>query len=597
MLIFAANYLATMTITRIFDIPYFTLDKYPKPDYINDKITGSWTSLSTQEFINLSNQLSRGLMNLGLKKGDKIGLISSTNRTEWCVVDQAAQHLGIITVPIYPSLSKDDFIYNLGDSDCQFCFVSDQKLFQKINEIKDELNFLKDIYTFDKVDNAKNWKEVLALGEDNSNQNELEIIKQNIQQDDLVSIIYTSGTTGRPKGVMLTHRNIVQDILGCEDRIPRRDGDSKALSFLPMCHVFERMVYYLFTYNGFSMYFAESTDKLSQNLLEVQPHYMTVVPRVIEKVYDSIYKKGTEAGGIKSKIFLWSLTIAENYKLGAPKGLMHKIVDKLVFSKWRAGIGGNILTLVSGSAPLSKRLNTMFQAAGIPIQEGYGLTETSPVISVNSFEFMKLGSIGKPLKNIDVKIAEDGEITVKGPTITQGYYKNPELTKEAFDHEGYFKTGDIGLIDEDGFLFITDRKKEMFKTSGGKYVAPQVIENLAKASLFIEQIMIVGEGEKMPTALIQPDFDYIKKWAKDNNINVGNSLKEIVTSNDVKNTISKELDKMNQQLGNWEQIKKFELTPEIWTEDNGLLTPTLKLKRKIIKEHFLDLYNKMYDRS
>lgn len=586
-----------MTITRIFDIPYFTLINHPKSDYINDKMMGIWTTFSTQEFINKSNQLSRGLINLGLTKGDKIGLISTTNRTEWCIVDQAAQQLGIITVPIYPSLSKEDFIYNLGDSDCQYCFVSDQKLFQKINEIKDNLPLLKEIYTFDKLDNAKNWQDVLQLGENLSNQNELETSKQNILQDDLVSIIYTSGTTGRPKGVMLTHRNIVEDILGCENRIPRRKGDSKALSFLPMCHVFERMVYYLFTYNGFSMYFAESTDKLSQNLLEVQPHYMTVVPRVIEKVYDSIYKKGTEAGGIKSKIFLWSLKIAENYKLGAPKGLMHKIADKLVFSKWRAGIGGNILTLVSGSAPLSKRLNTMFQAAGIPIQEGYGLTETSPVISVNSFEFMKIGSIGKPLKNVDVKIAEDGEITVKGPTITQGYYKNPELTKEAFNEEGYFKTGDIGLIDEDGFLFITDRKKEMFKTSGGKYVAPQVIENLAKASLFIEQIMVVGEGEKMPTALIQPDFDYVKKWAKDNNINIGDSLTEIVKNSDLTTALTKELDKINTQLGHWEQIKKLELTPEIWTESNGLLTPTLKLKRKIIKEHFLDLYNKMYDRA
>lgn len=586
-----------MTITRIFDIPYITLTKYPKKDYINDKITGNWTHISTQDFINLSNQFSRGLMQLGLKKGDKIGLITSTNRTEWCIIDQAAMHLGIVTVPIYPSISKDDFIYNLGDSDCQYCFVSDQKLFDKINDIKGNLPELKEIYTFDKVNSAKNWKDILTLGEEKSTQPELESIKQSISPQDLVSIIYTSGTTGKPKGVMLTHNNIVEDILGCEDRIPRREGDSKALSFLPMCHVFERMIFYLFTFNGFSIYFAESTDKLSENLLEVKPHYLTVVPRVIEKVYDSIYKKGTEAGGLKTKIFLWSLTIAENYKLGAKKTLLHKVADKLVFSKWRAGIGGNILTLVSGSAPLSKRLNVMFQAAGIPILEGYGLTETSPVISVNSFEYMKLGSIGKPLANIDVKIAEDGEIIIKGPIVTQGYYKNPELTKEAFDKDGYFKTGDIGIIDEDGFLFITDRKKEMFKTSGGKYVAPQVIENLAKASLFIEQMMVVGEGEKMPTALIQPDFDYIKKWAKENNINIGISLEEIVENKELNAAIEKELAKTNQQLGHWEQIKKFELTPEVWSENNGLLTPTLKLKRKLIKEHFIKIYEKMYGRS
>ncbi|MFW2137159.1 AMP-dependent synthetase/ligase [Chryseobacterium sp. TY4] len=586
-----------MTLTRIFDIPYITLEKYPKKNYINDKIAGSWRNLSTEEFIAKSNQFSRGLIKLGLKKGDKIGIITTTNRTEWCIIDQAALQLGIITVPIYPSISQADCVYNLGDSDCYYCFVSDEKLYNKINNIRTELTLLKDIYTFDKVNAAKHWEDILELGKDDSLQAEVESIKREIYPDDLVSIIYTSGTTGKPKGVMLTHNNIVQDIIGCEDRIPRRQGnDSRALSFLPMCHIFERTIFYIFTYSGFAIYFAESTDKLSENLQEVKPHYMTVVPRVIEKVYDSIYKKGTEAGAIKKSIFLWSLKIAENYKLGAPKSVFHKIADKLVFSKWRAGIGGNILTLVSGSAPLSTRLNIMFQAAGIPIQEGYGLTETSPVISVNSFEFMKMGSIGKPLFNVNVKIAEDGEITVKGPTVTQGYYKNPELTREAFDNEGYFKTGDIGHLDKDGFLFITDRKKEMFKTSGGKYVAPQVIENLAKASLFIEQIMVVGEGEKMPTALIQPDFDYAKKWAKDNNINIGTTPEDIAKSPELKAAIEKEMDNINNNLGHWEQIKKIELTPEIWSEENGMLTPTLKLKRKVIKEHFMDLYNKLYNR-
>lgn len=586
-----------MTLTRLFDIPYISQEKYQKKDYINDKIGGTRRKFSTEEFIAKSNQFSRGLIKLGLKKGDKIGLITSTNRIEWCIIDQAALQLGIITVPIYPSISQADCIYNLGDSDSLFCFVSDEKLFNKINEICSELPLMKDIYTFDKVNEAKNWEDILELGKDDSLQAEVDQTKKDISPNDLVSIIYTSGTTGKPKGVMLTHNNIVQDIMGCEDRIPRREGnDSRTLSFLPMCHVFERMIFYLFTYNGFAIYFAESTEKLSENLHEVKPHYMTVVPRVIEKVYDSIYKKGTEAGGIKKSIFLWSLKIAENYKLGAPKSLFHKIADKLVFSKWRAGIGGNILTLVSGSAPLSTRLNIMFQAAGIPIQEGYGLTETSPVISVNSFEFMRMGSIGKPLSNVEVKIATDGEITVKGPTVTQGYYKNPELTAEAFDSEGFFKTGDIGHLDKDGFLFITDRKKEMFKTSGGKYVAPQVIENLAKASLFIEQIMVVGEGEKMPTALVQPDFDYAKKWAKDNNINIGTTPEDIAKSPELKAAIEKEMTNINKNLGNWEQIKKIELTPEIWSEDNGMLTPTLKLKRKAIKEHFASLYDKLYDR-
>ena len=466
----------------------------------------------------------------------------------------------------------------------------------KINTIKSQLPDLKDIFTFDDVKDATNWKELLESGKETDNQQEVETIKDSISEDDLVSIIYTSGTTGKPKGVMLTHKNIVSDVLGCEDRIPYKDSKNKGLSFLPLCHVYERMIIYLFTTNGISIYFAESNEKLSENLKEIKPQYMTVVPRMVEKVYDAIYKRGTEAGGLKSKIFLWSIKVAEKYKIGDSKSLAHIIADKLVFSKWREGLGGNIITLVSGSAALSKRLNTMFHAAGIPILEGYGLTETSPVIAVNSFEHTKIGSVGRPIKNIDVKIQEDGEITVKGPTVTQGYYKDEKQTKEAFTEDGYFKTGDIGILDKDNFLFITDRKKEMFKTSGGKYVAPQVIENLAKASQFIEQIMVVGDGEKMPTALVQPDFEFAKSWASKNNINIGVSPTEIANSNELKAEIEKEISKINVHLGKWEQLKKIELTPVIWTEDNGLLTPTLKLKRKAIKEHFIKLYEKLYDR-
>jgi len=328
--------------------------------------------------------------------------------------------------------------------------------------------------------------------------------------------------------------------------------------------------------------------------LEVKPQYLTVVPRMIEKVYDKIYQKGTEGGGLRSMIFLWSLKIAENYKMGEPKSFVHKIADKIVFSKWRAGLGGNIITLVSGSAALSKRLNTLFQAAGIPILEGYGLTETSPVIAVNSFKHTKIGSVGKPIDSVDVKILDDGEISVKGPIVTPGYYKNPELTKEVFTEEGYFKTGDIGHVDADGFLFITDRKKEMFKTSGGKYVAPQVIENLVRASPFIEQVMVVGEGQKMPAALIQPDFTYAKEWAKSKGLYLGESELEIIENSDLKKVIQQEIQKVNANLGNWEQVKVFELTPEVWTEKNGLLTPTLKLKRKAVKERFMHLYKKMY---
>ena len=585
-----------MEVKRIFDIPYYSKAHFEKDDFVCDKRNGKWEKISTDEYIRITNQLSRALLKYGIKKGDRIALITSTNRVEWCFFDQAALQIGAVTVPIYSSISSEDCVYNLENSGSKICIVSDEKLFDKINTVKSQLPDLKDIFTFDDVKDATNWKELLESGKETDNQQEVETIKDSISEDDLVSIIYTSGTTGKPKGVMLTHKNIVSDVLGCEDRVPHKDSKNKGLSFLPLCHVYERMIIYLFTTNGISIYFAESNEKLSENLKEIKPQYMTVVPRMVEKVYDAIYKRGTEAGGLKSKIFLWSIKVAEKYKIGDSKSLAHIIADKLVFSKWREGLGGNIITLVSGSAALSKRLNTMFHAAGIPILEGYGLTETSPVIAVNSFEHIKIGSVGRPIKNIDVKIQEDGEITVKGPTVTQGYYKDEEQTKEAFTEDGYFKTGDIGILDKDNFLFITDRKKEMFKTSGGKYVAPQVIENLAKASQFIEQIMVVGDGEKMPTALVQPDFEYAKTWFSKNNINVGTSLEDIANSKDLKSEIEKEIEKINQHLGKWEQVKKIELTPEIWTEDNGLLTPTLKLKRKAIKEHFIKLYEKLYDR-
>ena len=585
-----------MEVKRIFDIPYYSKAHFEKDDFVCDKRNGKWEKISTDEYIRITNQLSRALLKYGIKKGDRIALITSNNRVEWCFFDQAALQIGAVTVPIYPSISSEDCVYNLENSGSKICIVSDEKLFHKINTIKSQLPELKDIFTFDDVKDATNWKELLESGKETDNQQEVEAIKDSISEDDLVSIIYTSGTTGKPKGVMLTHKNIVSDVLGCEDRIPYKDSKNKGLSFLPLCHVYERMIIYLFATNGISIYFAESNEKLSENLKEIKPQYMTVVPRMVEKVYDAIYKRGTEAGGLKSKIFLWSIKVAEKYKIGDSKSLAHIIADKLVFSKWREGLGGNIITLVSGSAALSKRLNTMFHAAGIPILEGYGLTETSPVIAVNSFEHIKIGSVGRPIKNIDVKIQEDGEITVKGPTVTQGYYKDEKQTKEAFTEDGYFKTGDIGILDKDNFLFITDRKKEMFKTSGGKYVAPQVIENLAKASQFIEQIMVVGDGEKMPTALVQPDFEFAKSWASKNNINIGVLPREIANSNELKAEIEKEISKINVHLGKWEQVKKIELTPVIWTEDNGLLTPTLKLKRKAIKEHFIKLYDKLYDR-
>ena len=588
-----------MTIKRIFDFAHHALENYSQDDMFLTKYHGEWKKTSTKDFCDQGNRISRGLLKLGIKPGDKIALITTATRTEWAVMDLGISQIGAVSVPVYPTISPEDYDFIFNNAEVQYCFVSDRDLYDKVIQIKANVSTMKGVFTFDKIDGAPNWNEILDLGNDDATQNEVDDLSNSINSEDLATIIYTSGTTGRPKGVMLTHHNIVSNVLASDPRIPRVKGlqnsDIRILSFLPICHVFERMLFYLYQYNGYSVYFAESIDKMGDNIKEVKPHIMTVVPRLIEKVYDKIYDKGTSAGGLKSKIFLWALGVNKaKQKIGKPSGLMETIADKLVFSKWREGLGGNIITLVSGSAALQPRLNKMFQNAGIPILEGYGLTETSPVISVNSFGKIKVGTVGHVLENLDVKIQEDGEITVKGPSVFKGYFKNEEMTKEVFTEDGYFKTGDIGHIDEEGYLHITDRKKEMFKTSGGKYVAPQVIENQAKASKFIEQIMVVGDGEKMPCALIQPDFNFVQHWAERKQINVGTTPEEMANSPELKERINKEIDYLNTKLGSWEQIKRFELTPEVWTIDSGVLTPTLKLKRKAVKERYIKLYNKMY---
>ena len=588
-----------MSIKRLFDFAHNALEKYPQDDMFVTKNHGNWQKTSTKEYINVGNKVSRGLLKLGIKPGDKIALITTATRTEWAVMDLGISQIGAVSVPVYPTISPEDYDFIFNNAEVKYCFVSDRELLDKVLKIKGNVTSLQGIFTFDQVDGAANWKEIIDLGEDEATQVEVDDLSKSINSEDLATIIYTSGTTGKPKGVMLTHQNIVANVLASDPRIPRVKGmdykDIKVLSFLPICHIFERMLFYLYQYNGYTVYFAESIEKMGDNIKEVQPHIMSVVPRLIEKVYDKIYDKGTSAGGLKSRIFLWALGVnkAKN-SIGKPSGLKEMIADKLVFSKWREGLGGNIITLVSGSAALAPRLNKMFQNAGIPILEGYGLTETSPVISVNSFGKIKIGTVGHVLENLDVKIQEDGEITVKGPSVFKGYFKNEEMTKEVFTEEGYFKTGDIGHIDEEGYLHITDRKKEMFKTSGGKYIAPQVIENQAKASKFIEQIMVVGDGEKMPCAFIQPDFNFVQHWAERKGYNIGKTPEEIVKSPELKERIGKEIDYLNTKLGSWEQIKKFELTPEVWSIELGQLTPTLKLKRKAVKERYIKLYNKMY---
>lgn len=586
-------------IGRLFDIPYYQQQNYPLDKAFSTKYNGVWKSTSTAEYIEQANYVSKALLAMGVKKGDKIALITSTNRTEWNIMDIGILQTGAVTVPIYPTISEYDYEYIIKHSESIYVFVSDKVILEKLDRVKFNIPKLRGIYSFDDIPGCANWQQVVTAGKEALNTNELEIAKANVSPNDLASIIYTSGTTGTPKGVILTHNNIISNVLGSEPRVPFAKGSYTALSFLPCCHIFERMILYLFQYMGVSVYFAESIEKISDNLQEVKPQVMTVVPRVLEKVFDKIYAKGSELTGIKKALFFWALRLAENFKPYQANGGFYefklKIARKLIFSKWQAALGGNLELLVSGSAPLSPRLARIFGGAAIPVMEGYGLTETSPVISVNDQRNSgwKIGSVGRVLNNVTVKFAADGEILCQGPSITSGYYKDEEKTNEAFI-DGWFHTGDIGMIDSDGFLFITDRKKEMFKTSGGKYVAPQMIENAMKQSRFIEQIMVVGEGQKMPAALIQPNFDFIKEWANRNKVNLGFTLDEVVKNELVIERIQKEIDTINPQFGKWEQVKKFALTPNVWSIDTGELTPTLKLKRKVILEKYKSLYDKIY---
>ncbi|MBL0738191.1 long-chain fatty acid--CoA ligase [Flavobacterium sp. GN10] len=588
-----------VSITRLFDFPYYQQETYNLPVALATKKNGVWEKTSSEEYIAKANAISRALLRMGVQKDDKIALISSNNRTEWNIMDIGILQTGAQNVPIYPTIAEEDYEYILNHSGSIYCFVSDEEVLQKVNAIKANVPSLKEVYSFNEISGCKHWSDLLVLGEDNSNQSEVEARKDSIKTDDLATIIYTSGTTGRPKGVMLSHKNIVSNVLDSSPRIPFDPGKSTALSFLPICHIFERMILYIYQYYGVSVYFGESIDKISDNLKEVRPTVITAVPRLLEKVYDKIYAKGAELTGIKKKLFFWAIDLGLRYEPYGANGAWYefqlKIARKLIFSKWKEGLGGNLDLMVSGSAALQPRLTRVFAAAEIPVMEGYGLTETSPVIAVNDQrnKGFKIGTVGKPIRNVEVKIAEDGEILLKGPNVMLGYYKDPEKTAEAVI-DGYFHTGDIGEIDSEGFLKITDRKKEMFKTSGGKYIAPQMIENAMKQSRFIEQIMVIGEGEKMPGAFIQPNFEFVKEWAKIHKITLGSSDAEISANADVIKRIDEEVESINKKFGHWEQVKRFELTPDVWSIDGGQLTPTLKLKRKIIKEIYKDLYGKIY---
>ena len=586
-------------VKRLFDFPYYQLKHKPNKSALVTKYNGTWQAMSTKEYIDKANSVSRALLKMGVQKNDKIAVISSTNRTEWNIMDIGILQVGAQNIPIYPTISAEDYEYVLNHSESIYCFVSDTEVLEKVNKIKHKTQ-LKDIFSFNHIEGCKHYSELFTLGKDASTQSEVEARKDAVLPEDLATIIYTSGTTGKPKGVMLSHWNITSNALDSSLRVPPIDGESRILSFLPICHIFERVLIYVYQYAGSSIYFAEGLDKIGDNAKEIKPNLMSVVPRLLEKVYDKIMAKAEELTGVKKSLFYWAVGLGEQWqpygKNGAWYELKLKIANKLIFSKWREALGGELFTMVSGSAALQPRLAKIFGAAGMKVMEGYGLTETSPVVSVGMYanQHYKVGTVGKPIKDVEVKIANDGEILIKGPNVMQGYYKDEEKTASVMTND-YFHTGDKGEIDEDGFLKITGRKKEMFKTSGGKYVIPTLLENELKQSRFIEQVMVVGEGEKMPAAIIQPNFEFLKDWVERKEKNIPTDQKSLANSEVIKKRIQKELNKCNSKFGKWEQIKRFELTEDIWSIEGGHLTPTMKMKRSVIKEIYTDLYQKCYD--
>jgi long-chain acyl-CoA synthetase len=586
-----------LTIDRLFDVPRHQLKNYPNPNMFVTKTKGIWVPLSTSDFLDAAMNVSRGLISLGVAAGDRVA-VASSNRFEWNVLDIAVQQVGAILVPLYPNISESDYRFILNDAGVKICIVSNQELVDKISSVRKDVPSLKHLFAFDQLPNCPHWSEIEAT----KGQTDIETVEQRmreIKSSDLVTIIYTSGTTGNPKGVMLSHANILATVSSCIEPIPA-DKNSKVLSFLPVCHIYERMLHYLYMYIGCSIYFAESMDTIGDNIREVKPDVFSAVPRLIEKVFDKIMAKGEDLKGIKRALFFWAVSLAEDYDIigrSAFYNLKLAIARKLIFSKWQEALGGNVKAIASGSAALQPRLARIFLAADIPILEGYGLTETSPVVSVNNFKTgIRIGSVGPLVDNVQVKIAPDGEILVKGPNVMMGYYKNQEATNEVFDADGWFCTGDIGTFQEDKFLKITDRKKEIFKTSGGKYIVPQAMENRLKQSRFIEQAMVIGEGEKFPAVFIVPNFVFVKEWAERHQLDFSQySNDEIIANTALVERINKEINKINLEYGSWEQLKKVKLLPQEFTIEGGELTPTLKFKRKKIVEKYQAQYQEIYN--
>lgn len=580
---------------RLFDIPYHQLKNYPQEDMFVTKVEGEWIPLSTSDFLKKAMEVSKGLIRLGIQPKDCIA-VSSANRFEWNVLDIAVQQVGAILVPLYPTLSAKDYEFILNDCKAKVMVVGNAEIGEKITAVKNNVPSLMHVFSFDAMEGFTNWNAFFDNNEGIS-ESQVEERMAQIEENDLATIIYTSGTTGNPKGVMLSHKNIVSNSMACIEPIPA-DNSSRVLTFLPICHIYERMLHYLYMYLGCSIYFAESMDTIGDNIREVKPQVFSAVPRLIEKVFDKIMAKGEDLSGIKRKLFFWAVSLAEQYNdegNSAWYNFRLKIARKLIFSKWQEALGGELNAIASGSAALQPRLARIFLAAGIPILEGYGLTETSPVVSVNCFKKgIRFGLVGALIEGVEVKIAADGEIFVKGPNVMQGYYNNPEATKEVISEDGWFHTGDIGEF-RGKYLKITDRKKEIFKTSGGKHIVPQALENALKESRFIEQVMVIGENKNFPAALIVPNFAFVKDWALRHEKDYSSFRnEEIILEKLLKERIQKELDGINSHFGNWEQIKQFRLLPFEFSIEGNELTPTLKLKRKNILSKYASEVDDIY---
>lgn len=590
-----------MDIRRTFDILPHLQQKYNKPDCFAAKLNGQYTPISTDTVVEKVNQVSLGLRSLGIGKDDKVAIISM-NRPEWMFADFGIAQLGATSVPMYPSITVEDYKYIFTDAGVKAVFVSDKKLFDKVQEATQGLNIPpENVFTFDKIDGARHFEELLELGK-KGNAQELEPLKAAVQPDDLLTLIYTSGTTGQPKGVMLTHNNLLSNCRNSQRFVPVTKED-KALSFLPLCHIFERMVSHLYLINGVSIYYAESMESIAENLREVKPEIFTTVPRLLEKVYDKIVAKGHEQTGVKKSLFFWALDLGLKYDNQKDGGFLYntqlKLANKLIFSKWREALGGNLRCIVSGGGALQPRLARVFWAGGIRVMEGYGLTETSPVIAVGGYEPENnmIGTVGPIIDNTEVKIAQDGEILTKSESVMKGYYNKPELTAKEFDADGWFHTGDIGEMVDGKFLKITDRKKEMFKTSGGKYIAPQVIEGKLKESPLVEQAMVVGDGQKFASALVIPAFDDLKGWCKRNGVDCNCSNEELVKNEKVVKMYNELVNKYNSGFAQWEQVKRIALLPQLWTVETGEMTPTMKVKRKIITQNNQEIIESLYQNA